>query len=45
MKFLAVIQVKHLTEQLLCPLYSAGSPKIFSRSALLEIDNDKNVAN
>ena len=33
MKFLAVIQVKCLTEQLLCPLYLAGPPKNFSRSA------------
>ena len=33
MKFLAVIQVKRLTEQLLCPLYLAGPPKNFSRSA------------
>ena len=32
MKFLAVIQVKRLTEQLVCPLYLAGPPKIFSRS-------------
>ena len=28
-----VLQVKHLTEQLLCRLYLACPPKIFSRSA------------
>ena len=33
MKYLAVIQVKHLTGQLLCPLCLAAPPKFFSKSA------------
>ena len=38
MKFLAVIQVKHLAEQLLCPLCLARlPPKIFFRSTHDEV--------